>query len=762
MQRVVDGACSLTGARHGGLTTLDDQGGLQDFITSGLTPPEHQRFLDLPGGPAFFAYLSRLPEPLRLADFSGYTRALGLPELDPPVGPVTTFLGAPIRHRDEHVGNLYLSDKEGGREFTREDEETLVLFASQAAMAIANARRYRNERRARADLETLINTSPVGVMVFDARTRSVVSHNREAGRIVGDLHMRGRSLEQLFDVLTLRRPDGREFSLVEFPLAQALSAGETVRAEEIVIEVPDGRSVTTLINATPLRSQEGELESVVVTLQDMTPLEELERLRAEFLGMVSHELRVPLTSIKGSADTLLDASADLDPAEMRQFFQIIRDQADFMRGLITDLLDVARIETGSLPVAPQPTQLAALVDDARSRFLSSEGRHAITIGLPPDLPPVLADHRRIVQVLTNLLANAARYSPAHSTIRVAAVRQGVHVAVTVTDEGQGVTPERLPHLFRKFARSDSKNRARHIEGTGLGLAICKGIVQAHGGRIWAESDGPGQGSRFTFTLPAVEPAEVDAATEAAHPAARPRPAAMQPARILVVDDDPQTLRYVRVTLTNEGYAPIVTSDPNEVRRLMAAHRPHLILLDLMLPGTDGIALMQRILATADVPVIFLSAYGQDQVIARAFDLGAADYVVKPFSPTELAARIRAALRRRAAPDQPEPTQPFQVRDLTIDYPRRAVALAGRTLRLTDIEYRLLVELALNAGQVVIYEQLLRRVWGLHSSGDLRPMRTALRKLRRKLGDDANNPTYIFTEPRVGYRLAAPETPTSPA
>ena len=187
LQGVVDGARSLTGARMGGITALDEQGQLQDFITSGLTPEEHQRFLELPGGPDFFAYLSMIPGPLRLADFSGHTTSAGLPEIGPPLGPVGSFLGAPIRHRGEHAGNLYLSDKEGGLEFTQEDEDTLLMFASQAAMAIANARRYREEQRARADLETLVNTSPVGVVVFDARTGAPVSLNREARRIVDGL-----------------------------------------------------------------------------------------------------------------------------------------------------------------------------------------------------------------------------------------------------------------------------------------------------------------------------------------------------------------------------------------------------------------------------------------------------------------------------------------------------------------------------------------------------------------------------------------------
>ena len=244
---------------------------------------------------------------------------------------------------------------------------------------------------------------------------------------------------------------------------------------------------------------------MVVTVQDLTPLEDLERLRAEFLGMVSHELRTPLTSIKGSADTLLEESARLDPAEMRQFHRIIRDQTVRMRGLITDLLDVARIETGTLPVAPQSVEVTALVDQARNQFPSGGGgRDNLHIDLAPDLPRVMADRRRIVQVLDNLLSTAARYSPADSAIRLAAVREGVHVAFSVADNGRGVPAERLPQLFRKFSRLDGEELGRDLGGSGLGLSICKGIVEAHGGRIWAESGGEGLGTRFTFTIPAVE------------------------------------------------------------------------------------------------------------------------------------------------------------------------------------------------------------------------------------------------------------------
>ncbi len=756
LQGVLDSACSLTGARYGVIALVGASGRIEDSVTSGLTSEEHRRFMDFPEGIPFFEYLNGISQPLRLRDFHSYMRSLGLPEFRPPF-PVSSplpFLAAPIRHLGEGVGAIYVGEKEV--EFTPEDEETLVMFASQAALVIANARRYREEQRARADMETLVNTTPVGVLVFDARTGGVRSVNREARRIVSGLCAPGGSAEQLLEVLTFRRADGREVSLEEFPLSQGLSTGETVRAEEIVLQAPDGRSVTTLVNATSILSEEGEVESVVVTMQDMTPMEELERLRAEFLGMVSHELRTPLTSIKGSADTLLEAASELDPAEMTQFFRIIRDQSENMRHLIGDLLDVARIETGTLPVSPEPVEAAVLVDEARSRFQSGGDRSNLQIDLPPDLPRVMADRRRIVQVLNNLLSNAARHSHELSLIRMAVVRDGVHVAFSVADDGAGVPAERLPHLFRKFSRLDGEERGRELGGSGLGLAICKGIVEAHGGRIQAESDGPGLGSRFTFTIPAVEEAR-SVRSRRSRPRPRKEP---EPTRILCVDDDPQTLRYVRDALTRAGYAPIVTGDPEEVSRLMAEEAPHLVLLDLMLPGSDGMELMGEIREIADVPVIFLSAYGQDEVVARAFDLGAADYVVKPFSPTELAARIRAALRKRAAPELAEPSQPYVRGDLTVDYPQRRVTVAGRIVALTAIEYRMLVELSANAGRPLTHEHLLQRVWGPDKGADSAPVRNIVKRLRRKLGDDPGNPGYIFAEPTVGYRMEEGEGPGS--
>ena len=755
LQGVLDSARSLTGARYGVMTFLDDSGSPRDFLSSGMTAEEDRQLWDQPEGGRLYDYLGGFSSPLRLPDLLGHLQSQGLPEVGRAlqVGPVICFLAAPVFHRGERVGHLFLAGKETGEEFTQEDEETLVMFASQAALVIANARRYRDEQRARADLETLVHTSPVGVVVFDARTGAPKSVNREAKRIVEVLRPADPSPEDLLKNLTFRRGDGREVSLEEYSLAQALSAGETVRAEEIVMQGPGGESVTTLVNATPIPSEEGEIDSYVVTLQDLTPLEEQERLRAEFLAMVSHELRVPLTSIKGSAATVLDdPSAVNDAGRVRQFFRIINQQADHMSGLINDLLDVARIQTGTLRVNPEPASVAELVEQARHSFSGREGADNLRIELPPDLPPVMADPQRIVQVLGNLLSNAARHAPRATPIRLSAVKEQVHVAVTVSDRGRGVPAEQLPHLFRKFPRLEAPDREEGNEGSGLGLAICRGLVEAHGGRIRAESDGEGRGTRITFTLPIAEETGL-----AAVPASRRRRRRWgKETRILVVDDDPETLRKVREALSKAGYLSIVTGDPEQVSSLMEEHRPHLVLLDLVLPGADGIELMQELSATARVPVIFLSAHDRDEAIARAFDAGAADYVVKPFSPTELTARIRAALRRRAGPGRDQPTEPSVVGELTVDYARRRATLAGQRVPLTATEYRLLVELAIDLGTPVTYEDLLQQVWGLPPSADRGTLRSTVKSIRRKLGDETRNPTYIFNESKVGYRLGGAE------
>ena len=231
-----------------------------------------------------------------------------------------------------------------------------------------------------------------------------------------------------------------------------------------------------------------------------------------------------------------------------------------------------------------------------------------------------------------------------------------------------------------------------------------------------------------------------------------RPGEEDRTSVLVVDDDPEALRYVRSALSKAGYAPTVTGEPEEalpnVRRCSAKRGSS---------GSDAAAdRRHRADATHAREVRradhFPVAYGQDEVVAKAFDAGADDYVVKPFSTTELAARIRAVLRRREPNRPDEPDEPFVLGELKIDFPKHAVSLAGRPIVLTATEYKMLFELAINPGRVLDHDHLLKQVWGAVNSGDAGLVRTVVKRLRGKLGEDASRPNYIFTHSGVGYRM----------
>ena len=256
LQEVVDSARSLTDASYGAVTIFDDAGVVQDFLISGMTSEERQELFSYPGGRALFAHLNGLREPLRTQDFVGHVAAAGFPRFPLRIGSV---IAVPIVVRDRCVGVIYIGREEAGREFTRDDEETLEVLASHAAMAITNARRYGEEQLAKADLKALIDTSPVGVLVFDAQTRNAIAVNYEARRIFGIPPEHADNPTPLLRQLTYRRMDGSEVPRNDLGVRRSSRTGESVRAEELVIERLDGSCVTTLVNATPIRSEDGEI-----------------------------------------------------------------------------------------------------------------------------------------------------------------------------------------------------------------------------------------------------------------------------------------------------------------------------------------------------------------------------------------------------------------------------------------------------------------------------------------------------------------------
>ena len=219
-------------------------------------------------------------------------------------------------------------------------------------------------------------------------------------------------------------------------------------------------------------------------------------------------------------------------------------------------------------------------------------------------------------------------------------------------------------------------------------------------------------------------------------------------RVLVVDDEPQIRRALRTALVGHGYAVEVAEDGEGALAALAARLPDLVVLDLVMPGTDGFEVLRQTRAWSKVPIVVLSARGQERDKVEALDLGADDYLTKPFGMEELLARVRAVLRRAGAPDQPT----IAVGEVTIDLARHVVTKGGAEVHLTPTEYDLLRVLAMEAGKVLTHRQLLQRVWGGYASENAQQLRVYVNYLRRKLEDDPARPRWLVTEPGVGYRL----------
>jgi PAS domain S-box-containing protein len=373
------------------------------------------------------------------------------------------------------------------------------------------------------------------------------------------------------------------------------------------------------------------------------------RAKDEFLAMLGHELRNPLAPIL----TALDLMRMRDAAAFAPELTIIERQVRHMVRLVDDLLDVSRIAGGKVELAFEPVELAAVVERAiemASPLIESKAHH-LSVSLAAHGLLVKGDPDRLSQVVTNLLTNAAKYTPDHGSIHVAAERAGPRVELRVRDNGIGISPEMLPRVFDLFAQElQALDRARG--GLGLGLAIVKSLVDLHGGTVSARSDGLGKGSEFVLGLPAHDP---DGTTDPV-PLARRQVVVAGPAgvcrKVLVVDDNGDAAALVAEVLSAHGYEVHFALDGPSALALMDGFVPDVALLDIGLPGMDGYELAQRLharLAPRRIPLIAVTGYGRDDDRRRTQQAGFDLHLVKPVDFTRIQDAIEQVTRTTVVP-----------------------------------------------------------------------------------------------------------------
>ena len=349
---------------------------------------------------------------------------------------------------------------------------------------------------------------------------------------------------------------------------------------------------------------------------ELDVLKEAVSARDRALAVVAHDLRNPLGVIVQSAEFLL---RDLDDPKARRHVERIARVANRAVDLVANLLDVAAFDQGKILIEKRPTDLSKLVLAVMESEQTLASRQSVitSMDMSPDVSSVDADAGRIRTVLENLIANSLKFTPAGGTITVGASLEGSEVRIWVKDTGSGVAEEDLPHLFDRFWQARKKDR----RGTGLGLGICKAIVDAHGGRIWAESV-LGHGTTMTFTLP-LGPASGVAAEGA-------------PVNILLVDDKPENLVALQAILERPDYRFLLAGSGADALRIALRDSFDVALVDVVMPDMSGLEVaghLKTLERCRDVPILFITALGNDpKAIHRAYDAGAADYLVKPLDP----------------------------------------------------------------------------------------------------------------------------------
>ncbi|MDC0669798.1 PAS domain-containing sensor histidine kinase [Nannocystis radixulma] len=489
-------AQTLTNARYAALGLgTDPARPFERWVYAGMTAEQAAAIGRGPRPVGLLGAVAHQARTIRLRDMNDSKERIGFPPGHPPMH---SFLGVPILYEGRSRGNLYLADKLDGAEFTADDQQAIEVLAARAGTALETARLYHEETLATTWLRSAIDGIPEAVILADANGQvSLNAAARELVQLEDDEEVNLDALSRL----TLYEATGEPLPSAALPLMRALHEGVTTIGMECMGRNKKLQQIALLASASPLRDADGEPVGAVCVLRDISSLKEIERLREQWTAIIAHELRQPVHMITACARTIERARrTELDPLAAKSVGRILGAAARLER-MIKDLLDVARIEARQLALHREPVDLGALISEVVGRFAHTTDR-LFHLNLPGQLPRVHGDPGRIEQILENLLTNALKYGDPGTPITVDVQQREREVLVSTTNQGHRLAPAEVDCLFKRFYRS---RMVESIEGLGLGLYIAHGLVEAHGGQIWAESCEASTSFRFTLPIEQAAP-----------------------------------------------------------------------------------------------------------------------------------------------------------------------------------------------------------------------------------------------------------------
>ncbi len=436
--------------------------------------PEH-------GDPKRFA----LPEVSRRLQATTNAASLGLLQ----------GVALPMVAREEVVGLIYIF-RGYPTAFSVTDRTLLAAFAAQAAIAVHNARLYQQTSAEKRRLDAILEGSADGILIMNP-AHVVQRFNRALARMTGlnAAEAIGRSHAEV--IRWANRQPGPDLDQ-----AEAEGWPKPDQATPLYVEGDLQREGGGLLPAgityAPLFDREGRLVNLIANVRDITKFREAEELKSTFISVISHELRTPVSLIKGYAETLRREDARWDSEVVRDGLAVIEEEADRLNEMVENMLDASRLQAGGMRLNMSEVALDKLTERLVEKFRTQSDKHQLETDFPPDFPVIVGDEARLTQVLSNLLSNALKYAPGGKVL-VRGTYTPSEVIVAVTDEGPGIAEPDLPHVFNRFYRANS-DLTKRVKGTGLGLYLAKAVVDAHGGRISVESPS-GRGTSFIFALP---------------------------------------------------------------------------------------------------------------------------------------------------------------------------------------------------------------------------------------------------------------------